>query len=80
MDGDEKITFLYKLTEGVCPKSYGFNVAGLAGLPRDVVIVARKKAGTYEKESSRIRLLRSAYISCSDALRFVYNIYHMYLF
>lgn len=33
----ETVTFLYKLTEGVCPKSYGFNVARLAGLPASIV-------------------------------------------
>ena len=35
-DGDptkENITFLYKLTCGACPKSYGFNAAKLAGIP-----------------------------------------------
>ncbi|KAK9807187.1 hypothetical protein WJX73_005617 [Symbiochloris irregularis] len=29
----EQVTFLYKLAEGACPKSYGPNVARLAGLP-----------------------------------------------
>jgi DNA mismatch repair protein MSH6 len=31
------VTFLYKLAGGVCPKSYGMNVAALAGVPHDVV-------------------------------------------
>ena len=34
--GEETITFLYKLTEGACPKSYGFNAARLAGLSTEV--------------------------------------------
>lgn len=34
--GEETITFLYKLIEGACPKSYGFNAARLAGLPAEV--------------------------------------------
>lgn len=34
--GEETITFLYKLIEGACPKSYGFNAARLAGLPTEV--------------------------------------------
>lgn len=55
---DEVITFLYRLTEGVCPKSYGFNVASLAGLPKDVVAVARDKARAYENDSRQIRTLR----------------------
>ncbi len=30
------VTFLYKLQAGVCSKSYGMNVAALAGVPADV--------------------------------------------
>ena len=33
---EENITFLYKFTEGACPKSYGFNAARLAGIPNEV--------------------------------------------
>lgn len=33
----ESIVFLYKLTQGRCPKSYGFNAAKLAGLDRSIV-------------------------------------------
>lgn len=29
--GLEEVTFLYRLTSGACPKSYGVNVARLAG-------------------------------------------------
>jgi len=29
--GLEEVTFLYRLTCGACPKSYGVNVARLAG-------------------------------------------------
>lgn len=29
--GIEEVTFLYRLTAGACPKSYGVNVARLAG-------------------------------------------------
>lgn len=31
-DGTEEVTFLYRLTLGACPKSYGVNVARLAGM------------------------------------------------
>ena len=55
---EESITFLYKLTEGACPKSYGFNVAQLAGLPADVIALARRKAVACEREAEQIRLLR----------------------
>ena len=37
----ETITFLYKFVKGACPKSYGFNAAGLAGIP-DEVSLGRK--------------------------------------
>lgn len=30
--GVEEVTFLYRLTPGSCPKSYGINVARLAGI------------------------------------------------
>lgn len=29
--GVEEVTFLYRLTPGACPKSYGVNIARLAG-------------------------------------------------
>ncbi|XP_043720613.1 DNA mismatch repair protein MSH6 [Telopea speciosissima] len=35
--GVEEVTFLYRLTPGACPKSYGVNVARLAGLPDPVL-------------------------------------------
>ena len=31
-DGVEKVTFLYRLADGSCPKSYGVNVARIAGM------------------------------------------------
>nr|XP_042907629.1 DNA mismatch repair protein Msh6-like [Parasteatoda tepidariorum] len=33
----EKVTFLYKFVNGACPKSYGFNVARLAGIDEESV-------------------------------------------
>uniref|UniRef100_A0A1A9WE19 DNA mismatch repair protein n=1 Tax=Glossina brevipalpis TaxID=37001 RepID=A0A1A9WE19_9MUSC len=33
----ETVTFLYKYTSGACPKSYGFNAAKLAGMPRPII-------------------------------------------
>ena len=30
--GVDEVTFLYRLTPGACPKSYGVNVARLAGI------------------------------------------------
>ena len=31
-DGMERVTFLYRLADGPCPKSYGVNVARIAGI------------------------------------------------
>lgn len=31
IEGLDEVTFLYRLTPGACPKSYGVNVARLAG-------------------------------------------------
>jgi len=55
-DGDENsnsnITFLYTLGEGVCPKSFGINVARLAGLPDEVLKIAEQKSRAFEEELS----------------------------
>jgi len=36
-DGQARLAFLYKLRAGVCPRSYGIEVAGLAGIPASVL-------------------------------------------
>ncbi|KAG9509879.1 DNA mismatch repair protein Msh6, partial [Fragariocoptes setiger] len=45
---EENITFLYKLSEGSCPKSYGFNVARLAGLSSSIIKEAQAKSREFE--------------------------------
>jgi len=58
-DGDEEqVTFLYKVTEGPCPKSYGFHAARVAGIPLDVVEEARKVAEDCEKELEDLRVIK----------------------
>ncbi|KAK2970286.1 hypothetical protein RJ640_021748, partial [Escallonia rubra] len=47
-EGLEEVTFLYKLTLGECPKSYGVNVARLAGLPDTVLHKAATKSQEFE--------------------------------
>ena len=49
------MTFLYKLVEGVCPKSYGMNVANMAGLPSDVIDRAESVARDFEEASPLTR-------------------------
>ncbi len=49
------VTFLYQLCEGVCPKSYGMNVAKMAGVAEDVVQRAEEMAQKFEIISSNVR-------------------------
>ena len=48
---ETRVSFLYKLTEGPCPSSFGINVARLAGLPDQVTDLAAKLAKEYERSS-----------------------------
>ncbi|KAL1816545.1 hypothetical protein ACET3Z_019119 [Daucus carota] len=48
VQGLEEVTFLYKLTLGACPKSYGVNVARIAGLPVTVLKRAVTKSQDFE--------------------------------
>jgi len=43
------IMFLYKTTKGAAKKSYGLNVARLAGLPAEILQLAAKKSHSLEK-------------------------------
>ncbi|XP_062200486.1 DNA mismatch repair protein MSH7 [Phragmites australis] len=36
-NGEKELTFLYRLTSGACPESYGLQVATMAGLPKSIV-------------------------------------------
>ena len=55
---EETITFLYKLSSGACPKSYGFNAAKLAGIPSDIITTARQKSREFEESTERHKLFR----------------------
>ncbi|KAB2074227.1 hypothetical protein ES319_A07G139500v1 [Gossypium barbadense] len=48
VEGAEEVTFLYRLTPGACPKSYGVNVARIAGLPDSVLRTAASKSREFE--------------------------------
>ena len=45
-----RVTFLYTLGRGACPKSFGINVARLAGLPTDVLIKAGNISNEFERD------------------------------
>jgi DNA mismatch repair ATPase MutS len=49
-DAKNNITFLYTLGDGPCPKSFGVNVARLAGLPDDVLQKAKAVSSHFEAE------------------------------
>jgi DNA mismatch repair protein MSH6 len=55
---EENITFLYKLKQDSCPKSYGFNAAQLAGIPKSVVRNAFKKAQQFEQQNQIEKVFR----------------------
>lgn len=55
-NGDDEITFLYEVTEGVAHRSYGLNVARLANLPSSVLDLAREKSSELEESIRRKRL------------------------
>lgn len=50
VDGSEDITFLYQIGEGVAHRSYGLNVARLAGIPKGCLQTAAVKSNQLEME------------------------------
>lgn len=54
--GEQNITFLYEVGEGVAHRSYGLNVARLAGLPKTLLEEARRRSKGMEEEEGRKRL------------------------
>ena len=51
-DTADRVTFLYQLCDGRSSKSYGVNVARLAGLPNEVLALAVKKSAAFIDLSS----------------------------
>lgn len=45
---NEEVTFLYQLAPGSSPRSYGINVAKLAQLPLEVILLATKQSAEFE--------------------------------
>lgn len=59
----ENITFLHKITDGPAYRSYGFNVAKIAGIEADIIKEAIKKAKELETIHKIAEKLRSVDIS-----------------
>lgn len=55
-DGHPNVTFLYEVGDGVAHRSYGLNVARLAGLPTSVLDVASVRSRQMEEEGNRRRM------------------------
>ena len=51
---NSNITFLYTLGPGSCPKSFGINVAKLAGLPEEVLTNAKRVSSEFEDEMNGV--------------------------
>ena len=51
---NQRVTLLYRLVDGACPHSFGFNAARLAGLPEQVVQTGFLKA----RELERLELVK----------------------
>jgi len=49
-EASRRVTFLYKLVPGVAPRSYGINVALMAGIPPAIVQEAETMAAQFEAE------------------------------
>lgn len=63
-----QVTFLYQLARGACPRSYGVNVARLAGLPENVL--QRATDFSSSMEARRLgRTSRSSTASSQQILR-----------
>jgi DNA mismatch repair protein MSH6 len=45
----KKVVFLYKLRDGVCPESYGMNVARMAQIPLSIIDTAERVALEFER-------------------------------
>jgi DNA mismatch repair ATPase MutS len=45
--------FLYKLVPGTMKTSFGLNVAQLAGMPKEVLVIADEKRKNFEKKYNK---------------------------
>eukprot|EP00039_Didymoeca_costata_P022582 m.4776 g.4776 ORF g.4776 m.4776 type:complete len:1204 (+) comp3101_c0_seq1:98-3709(+) len=54
--GKRDVVFLYKLLPGVCSKSYGLNVASMAGIGDEIVASAEQKSREFEATSKAGKL------------------------
>ncbi|TFK27399.1 DNA mismatch repair protein MSH3 [Coprinopsis marcescibilis] len=53
IDGTRTITFLYKLTSGLAPESFGIECGRLAGLPEKILRIASKRSDQMRNEVNK---------------------------
>jgi len=73
---NHEVIFLYKLTDGVCPKSYGMNVANIAGVPKSIVLQAETVAAEFEKSSK----IQDSELTTTNDLTMIHQSDFAYLF
>ncbi len=61
-ENDGNITFLHKVLDGSIDKSYGINVASLAGLPDEVITRAKEILSIYEKKGYNKRNVQTSFV------------------
>ncbi|KAK2628270.1 hypothetical protein QTJ16_002916 [Diplocarpon rosae] len=68
-DGEEEMTFLYEVGEGVAHRSYGLNVARLANMPKSVLDTAATKSRELEMQVKEKKLgsLSKMILDCFSA-------------
>lgn len=59
-ESERKITFLYKLVDGISPGSFGMHVATMCGIAKEIVDAAEDAAVTYEHTSRMKRILEDS--------------------
>ena len=58
---NDEIIFLYKIVEGEANKSYGLEVAKLAGLPKELIFKANEILKNFEQKITSSRKQTSIY-------------------
>ncbi|XP_054273047.1 DNA mismatch repair protein Msh6-like [Macrosteles quadrilineatus] len=66
----ENVTFLYKFAPGACPKSYGFNAARLAGVPKHIIKLGYAHAKALEAECHLRKTFQSVFRKDFNAAEF----------
>jgi DNA mismatch repair ATPase MutS len=67
MSPNKKLYNFFLWLQGTCPKSFGINVARLAGIPHEVLVKAKQISADFEKEISSFESSKSA-VTSEDAI------------